>query len=199
MPVFAFTAGSLGDILATIGLTAQVVQVLYDHRNITRECDTLAMELQSLQQVLILTNLALKKFESTPISEPLVNFIRPEVAQCQLLLQQFSHKIESCRQALISTTISTLWRRVVWAASDEAASLSAKLSGHRLKLALLLMSLNSWVLSLNTRNNILTRPWLELDFWILGSLVSRKLNCLNQATHSLWNESKTIRSISSIL
>ena len=142
MAVFAFTAGSLGDILATIGLTAQVVRVLYDHRNITHECDTLVMELQSLQQVLILTNVALKKYESTPLGEPLADFIRPELAQCHVLLQQFSHKVESCRQALTSTTISTFWRRVVWAASDEAGSLSAKLSGHRLKLALLLMSLN---------------------------------------------------------
>jgi len=149
MPVFAFTAGSLGDILATIGLTAQVVQVLYDHRNITHECDTLAIELGSLQHVLILTDVALKKYESAPLGEPLVDFIRPEVAQCHLLLQQFSHKVESCRQALTSTTIATLWRRVVWAASDEAASLSAKLSGHRLKLALLLMSLNSSVLTLD--------------------------------------------------
>lgn len=143
MPVFAFTAGSLGDILATIGLTAQVVQVLYDHRNITHECETLAMELRSLQQVLILTDVALQKYESTALGQPLVDFIRPEVAQCHILLQQFSSKVQSCRQALTRTTISTLWRRVVWAASDEALSLSANLSGHRLKLVLLLMSLNS--------------------------------------------------------
>lgn len=143
MPVFAFTAGSLGDIVATISLTTQVVKVLYDHRNITRECDTLAMEVRSLQQVLILTNVALKRYESTPLGETLVHCILPEVAQCHLVLQQLSHKVESCRQALTSTTISTLWKRVVWAASGEALSVSAKLSGHRMKLALLLMSLNS--------------------------------------------------------
>ena len=37
------------------------------------------VELRSLQQVLILTNAALKKYESTPLGEPLVDFIRPEV------------------------------------------------------------------------------------------------------------------------
>ncbi|KIM42034.1 hypothetical protein M413DRAFT_445215 [Hebeloma cylindrosporum] len=143
MTLFSFTAGSLGDIISTIDLTTQVVRALYDHRNITRECDTLAMEVRSLQQVLILTNVALTKYESTPLGEPLVHCILPEIAQCHLLLRHFSHKIDSCRQALTSTTISTLWRRVIWAASGEAASLSAKLSGHRLKLSLLLMSLNS--------------------------------------------------------
>jgi len=33
MTVFAFTAGSLGDIFSTIGLTAHVVHVFYDYRN----------------------------------------------------------------------------------------------------------------------------------------------------------------------
>ena len=139
-------------MLATIGLTAQVVQVLYDHRNITHECETLAMELRSLHQVLILADLVLQKYESTALGQPLVDFIRPEVAQCHVLLRQFSNKVESCRQALTRTTISTLWRKVVWAASDEAVSLSAKLSGHRLKLALLLMLLNSYALTTQHRS-----------------------------------------------
>ncbi|PPR01807.1 LOW QUALITY PROTEIN: hypothetical protein CVT26_013166 [Gymnopilus dilepis] len=141
MPVFAFTAGSLGDILATAGLSAEIIQTLYDNRNISRECDNLATELRSLQQTLILTEFALERYESTPLGGPLAHVIRPEVAQCHLSLKQFSEKINSCQNALQSTTISSLWRRVLWAASDEANALSEKLSNHRVKLTLLLVSL----------------------------------------------------------
>lgn len=74
--MMAFTPGSLSDILATIGLTAQVVQVFYNHWNITHQCDTLAIKLRSLQHVLILTDLALKKYELTSFGEPIVDFIR---------------------------------------------------------------------------------------------------------------------------
>ncbi|KDR76600.1 hypothetical protein GALMADRAFT_452002 [Galerina marginata CBS 339.88] len=143
MPVFAFTAGSLGDILATAGLIAPIIQVLYDNRNVSKECDTLATELRSLQQVLILTQFALQHYESTPLGEPLARFVCPEVVQCHMALVEFSDKIASFRESLASTSISNLWRRVVWAAFGETESLTAKLSGHRLKLALLLASMNS--------------------------------------------------------
>ncbi|KAF8970346.1 hypothetical protein BDZ97DRAFT_1790928 [Flammula alnicola] len=143
MPAFVFTVGSLGDILATAGLAAQVVKVLYDNKNIAKECETLAIELRSLQSVLILTEYALQRYSSTPLGEPMAHIIQPEVAQCHLSLAQFSDNINVCRRALSVTNISSLWRRVVWAASDEAATLSAKLSNHRSKLTMLLISLNS--------------------------------------------------------
>ncbi|KDR72524.1 hypothetical protein GALMADRAFT_228816 [Galerina marginata CBS 339.88] len=143
MQVLAFTAGSLGDILATAGLAAQVVKVLYDNRNLAKECETLAIELQSLQSVLIMVEFALQRYGSTPLGEPLVHFIRPEVAQCHLSLKAFSDKVVTCQQSLSLTTMGSLWRKVIWAASDEAASLSAKLSNHRLKLVTLLITINS--------------------------------------------------------
>ena len=60
MPVFAFTAGWLGDIFATVALASKIAKALYDHRNISQECEALARELQSLQGVLLLTEFALQ-------------------------------------------------------------------------------------------------------------------------------------------
>jgi len=60
----------------------------------------------------ILTDGAVKKYEAPSLGEPL---------DVILLLRQFSHKVQSWRQALTSTTIFNIWRRVVWAASCEAA------------------------------------------------------------------------------
>ncbi|KDR77983.1 hypothetical protein GALMADRAFT_244947 [Galerina marginata CBS 339.88] len=145
MTVFAFTAGSLADILATAGLVAQVVKVLYDNKHLGEECEALRIELQSLQSVLIMVEFILQRYDSTPLGEPLAHLIRPEVVQCHLLLKAFSNKVNACHQALSSTTIGSLWRKVVWAASDEASSLSSKLSNHRLKLVTLLLTLNSVV------------------------------------------------------
>ncbi|KDR72523.1 hypothetical protein GALMADRAFT_252652 [Galerina marginata CBS 339.88] len=107
------------------------------------DCETLGIELQSLQSVLIMVEFALQRYGSTPLGEPLVHFIRPEVAQCHLSLKAFADKVIACQQSLSLTTIRSLWKKVIWAASDEAASLSAKLSNHRLKLVTLLITLNS--------------------------------------------------------
>jgi len=145
MPVFVFTAGSLGDILATAGLAAQVVKTLYDNQNLAKECEILAVELRSLQSVLLMVEFALQQYDSTPLGAPLAHFVRPEVAQCHLALKAFSNKVFACQKALSLTTIGSLWQKVVWAASDEAASLSGKISGHRLKLCTLLITLNSRV------------------------------------------------------
>ena len=130
-------------LLATAGLVAQVIKVLYDHRNLSEECDDLAIELQSLQQVLILTELAMDRYETTPLGGPLAHCIRPEVAQCHLSLKKFAQTLVDWQNAVKFTTISALWRRIMWAASDEANALAAKLSNHRLKLTTLLISLHS--------------------------------------------------------
>lgn len=143
MPVFAFTAGSLGDILATAALAGQTAKVLYDNRHIREECEALTIELRSLQQVLLLTDFALQQYETTPLGIPLAHFIRPEVALCHKSLKRYSDEVNAYRQSLTSTTVLALWKKVTWVITNEAASLSRKLSSHRLKLALLLMSLNA--------------------------------------------------------
>ena len=171
MSAFAFTAGSLGDILATAGLVAQVVKALYDNKNLAKECEILAIELQSLQSVLLMVEFALRQYDSTPLWAPLAHFVRPEVAQCHLALKAFSDNIFACQKALSLTTVGSLWRQVVWAASDEAASLSGKISGHRLKLCTLLITLNSRVPISSSLNSLLI-PILQSGvdgFWKLSS------------------------------
>ncbi|KDR80918.1 hypothetical protein GALMADRAFT_241464 [Galerina marginata CBS 339.88] len=147
MPAFVFTAGSLGDILATAGLVAQVARVLYDSRNLSAECDALRIELQALQTVLIQVNDALERYGSTPLGKPLAHFIRPDVVQIHLSLKALADKIISCEQALFSTTIGFLWRKVIWIASDEAASLREKLSHHRSTLTtyFIVLTTATWV------------------------------------------------------
>ncbi|KDR84462.1 hypothetical protein GALMADRAFT_714501 [Galerina marginata CBS 339.88] len=157
MSVVAFTAGSLGDILATAGLAAQVVKVLYDNKSLSKECDILAIELRSLQSTLIMVEFALQRYGSTPLGEPLAHFAKPEVAQCYLALKVFEERIVACQQALSLTGIASLWRKIVWAVSDETAVLSAKLGHHRVKLVTLLMVLNSvgWMDSGNQSNYLI--------------------------------------------
>ena len=54
MPVFAFTAGSLGDIIATAGIVVKVTQVLCDSKDSSTKYRELMHELQSLHRALIL-------------------------------------------------------------------------------------------------------------------------------------------------
>jgi len=75
MPVFTFTVGSLGDILATAGLAAQVLKVLYDNKDLAKECEILAIELRSLQSVLLLVKFALEQYDSMPLGAPLANSV----------------------------------------------------------------------------------------------------------------------------
>jgi hypothetical protein len=171
MPVFAFTAGSLGDILATAGLAAQVVKALYDNKNMEKECEILAIELRSLQSVLLMVEFALQQYDSTPLGAPLAHFVRPEVAQCHLALKAFSDKVFACQKALSLTTIGSLWQKVMWAASDEAASLSSKCSNHRLKLCTLLITLNSRVPILFPLSFATDYHNAGLGGWILESLI----------------------------
>lgn len=143
MPVFAFTVGSLGDIMTTAGLAAQVATVFYDNRHISDACESLSAELQTLHQVLLLTSDALQRYESTPLGTPLFHSIQPEVAECYKVLKKCSDDIDSCRKSLMTTSIGSLWRRLTWTVTDEPAALRAKLSNHRSNLALILLSLNT--------------------------------------------------------
>ncbi|KDR74028.1 hypothetical protein GALMADRAFT_598580 [Galerina marginata CBS 339.88] len=141
--VFAFTVGSLGDILATAGLAGQIAKTLYDSASVNAECRALVLELKSLQKTLILTHHALHQYLASPIGEALAGFIEPEVAQAHLLLQGYLDKVNACRKALLSTTIASLWRKVAWTASSETLALNEKLRHHEGKLTMLLVALNS--------------------------------------------------------
>ena len=139
----AFSAGSLGDILATASLIVQVAQVVYGSRNVSEDCENLSIELQSLHGTILLLDRVLERCRSTPLGEPIVRFIQPEIAQCHLSLVRFSRKLETFRLELSSTSLASLWRKFLWIGSAEAASLSSTLASHRLKLVMLSISLNS--------------------------------------------------------
>jgi hypothetical protein len=147
MSVFAFTAGSLGDILATAGLAVRIVNVLYDGGYSPDEYRALMCELQSLHRAVILTKDAVEHHRSTPLGQSLANTIGPEVAQCHAVMRMFLGKIDGYRQPLVNSGIGGLWRKVWWAAweMEELASLRRTLSTHRSTLTMLLTALNSCV------------------------------------------------------
>lgn len=168
----AFSAGSLGDILATASLIVQVAQVVYGSRNVSEDCENLSIELQSLHGTILLLDRVLERCRSTPLGEPIVRFIQPEIAQCHLSLVRFSRKLETFRLELSSTSLASLWRKFLWIGSAEAASLSSTLASHRLKLVMLLISLNSWVLAHKFPTEFLiTRRWL-LSVGLMDSSVT---------------------------
>jgi hypothetical protein len=71
MSVVAFTAGSLGDILAATALIVKIVRTLHDSRDgdSSDECKALELELQSLYKILILSDFAIRRYKSTPLGE----------------------------------------------------------------------------------------------------------------------------------
>jgi hypothetical protein len=140
MPVVAFTAGSFGDAIATIGLVVKIIQALRESGDSSAQCLALGLELQSFHKTLIITDFSLSSLRSTPLGQVLANIIRPELDQCQVTLQSALDKIDVIKQTLGSTTIKHLWRKVMWTMSDEAMSLRAKLSTHRGMLTMLLMA-----------------------------------------------------------
>ena len=117
------------------------MKALHDSGALAAECQALTFELQSLQKVLLLTDYVLHAHRATPLADVLASVVAPEVAKCHLVLEGFWKRIETCQRAILSTVIAALWRRVVWAALNEAAALSAKLSSHRERLTMLLVSL----------------------------------------------------------
>jgi hypothetical protein len=147
MPTFSFTVGSLGDILSAAGLAIRIIQTLYAYGDPSGEHLALTFELQSLNEALILTKDALRRYEKTPLGSNLDNTIHPIVAQCHTLMQNFLGKLEGCRQPLSTTGISGLWRKVLWAAGEvsEVEMLRTKLCAQRGTLAIFLLALNSYV------------------------------------------------------
>jgi hypothetical protein len=143
MSVVTFSAGSLGDILATTSFIVQIAQLVYSNGNLSKDCQTLSIELQSLHGTLLLLDNALERCCSTPLAEPIARFIQHEIVQCHISLAKFSSKLEEFRLGPSSTSLASLWRKLVWVGSAEAASLSPSLSSHRLKLIMLLIYLNS--------------------------------------------------------
>jgi hypothetical protein len=145
MPIVAFTAGSLGDILATAGIIVKITRALHDSGISSAECRALRLELQSLHTTLILVDCAVKRYRGTELGQILANLIEAEVSQCQEAMKPILDKINDYEHALVLTSIRALWRKVVWAAASEAEMLRMKLSTHQGKLAMLLAALNSFV------------------------------------------------------
>ena len=144
-PVVAFTAGSLGDILAVAGLAARVAKVFYDNRHVTQECESIASEMKHLQQVLILADSAWKQYETTPLGIPLLHFIRPEIVECRNILQKCLDDLVANKNVMASAGARSLWTRFVWVATNQSTALRERLSKHRMNLTFQLLCLSRCV------------------------------------------------------
>lgn len=97
----------------------------------------LKQELESMQQTLTLTRLAIQAYEHSPLGRSLTNAINEEVEGCRVILQELLDKI---RQLHNSTRFSYFWRGV---AVDELGPLRVMLSGRQESLGQCLMALDS--------------------------------------------------------
>ncbi|KAF8572899.1 hypothetical protein K439DRAFT_1141933 [Ramaria rubella] len=145
MPVFAFTAGSFGDILSAAGLAAKIATTLYDSSDVSAECRASMSELQALQQTLLWIRTAVEFYDHTPIGNALRHIVHQEVAQCHLEMRHFDDHLEKYRRHLVYTKIASVCFRVWSAATSDLASLSNKLAACRSRLAMMLVMLNSFV------------------------------------------------------
>jgi hypothetical protein len=144
MPVFALTAGSLGDIIATAGFVVKVTQVLWDSKGSSTQYRELMDELQSLHRALILIEDAVQRCEHTP----LVTTVYAEVNGCRLAMRAWLDNINRYRKPLSSTGIGGLWGKVWWALweSDELEALRKTLCNRNQRLTMLLAALTSYVI-----------------------------------------------------
>jgi hypothetical protein len=148
MPVVAFTAGSLGDILATAGLCVAIARALYDSQDSSNEYKKVMSELGAFHAALISLRDVVDKHKPTLSSQTLVTNVFREVDRCHSTMHKFLDGVEGFRMPLHSTGIRGAWRKVWWAACEgaELASLRTDLSTHRGNLAILMNALNQFVI-----------------------------------------------------
>lgn len=99
----------------------------------------LKRQLESLQQIIALTGLAIQAYEHTPLGRSLAQDISVEAEGCRLVLQELLGTINQCRNGLQSTRIAYLWRPVWWSHSD--LNILAVLKARLLRLTLVLSSM----------------------------------------------------------
>jgi hypothetical protein len=128
MPTFAFTCGSLGDILTTAHLVAKICQILYDPSDAS-----LKRELQRLHESLLRTHNVIQNVRSTDFSDTLVRAITQTITHCRSEMHHFVEQIDHFEKPLSFTNISNLWGRIWWATRQphEVAKLRRSLSEYR--------------------------------------------------------------------
>jgi hypothetical protein len=133
---------------AAVDLIDQIAELLKDWRDSSTSHLDLALELQSLQKTLILTGLAIQKYDSKPLGRSLADTIVPEVLRCFVVLQELLYSINGAWLGFSITSVGGFWRRIWWGGrdGDSFASLRKKLSDSRQALQGLLMALHSYVL-----------------------------------------------------
>ena len=139
MSVVAFTFGSLGDILATAGLVANICQALYNQTDAS-----LRNELQSFHTLLLSTHDVVQHVEPTPQAQNFVAIVNQTIVRCHLDMRVFLEKVDNIRKPLGWTSIGDLWGRVWWAAQQpsEIGKLKEKLCNYRQTLIWLIGALN---------------------------------------------------------
>lgn len=148
MSVVAFTAGSLGDILATAGIIIQVTQALMQSSSSCKQYRDVIDELKALHRVLLLANDATSNHHSDlPLSQSLVDSVKTEVRDCHLMMRSFLDNIRRYRKPLSTTGIKGLWGQVWWAIweQDELEGLRKSIASRVQRIHVLLSSFNAWV------------------------------------------------------
>ena len=142
---FAFTCGSLGDILATAGFVAKICQKLYSPSDAP-----LKRELELFRESLLLTHGTIQKMPSTDFSDALVCNAIQTISDCRSEMCRFAEKIDDFEKPLSLTNISNILGRIWWATRQphEMEQLRRTLHAYRSMLSLNLAALQLCVSSL---------------------------------------------------
>ena len=146
MSVVAFTAGSLGDILATAGIIIQVTGALMQSSSSCKQYRDVIDELKSLHRVLLLANDAISNHHpDLPLSQSLVDSVKTEICDCHLMMRSFLDNIRRYRKPLNTTEIKGLWGLVWWAIweQDELEALRKSIASRVQRIHVLLSSFNA--------------------------------------------------------
>ena len=145
MPLVAFTAGSLGDILATAGIVIQISQTLLQSSSSCKQYKDVIEELKALHRLLLLANDATSHHRSDlQLSQSLIDSMKTEVRDCHLMMQSFLDNIRRYRKPLSTTGIKGLWGQVWWAMweQDELEGLRKSIATRVQRIHVLLSSIN---------------------------------------------------------
>jgi hypothetical protein len=147
----ALVSNSFSGASAVIGQAAQLI--LSIGRSLTQMLPEssdyyldLKQQLDSLHQILTLTEFAVQAYENTPLGHSLATAINQEVELCDVVLQELFETVNGYRQGF---SVWHSWSRILWRGS-EIASLTPRLSARQQALEGCLKALDSI-------------PWQELD------------------------------------
>ena len=132
-------------VSAAIVLIDRITDLLMDR---TQSYMALALEIESLQKTLTLTELVIQNYKNTPLGQGLANTITPKVQQCVFVLQDLFDRIDGDWLDFSITSVGGLWLRFWWdmLCWDEFSSEKKRLCITRQSLQGLLMALHSYVL-----------------------------------------------------